>query len=297
MAINSPTRARRVSYPYTDGKPMGESDLHVRLMLDLLFTLRWFLNNVRACVAANMFIYYEEGNPKRVICPDLFVVLGAHPESRMSYQVWNEGGLVPDLVIELTSKSTRKVDQEQKPALYAQLGVQEYILFDPLGHYLRPRLKGFRLKSGAYQPMDDFPIHSERLGLEFRVEDQALRLYDMESGERLPTADEDHLARRSAEVARHLAEVRPRRRGGRPRRRGGRPRRRGGRPRRCGRGRTCPAAGGAAGAAGGMRRGPRPAQATRPPALPGEDGCDEILTAHLARPTAGWACRSRRRGV
>lgn len=208
MAINSPARTRRVTYPYSDGKPMGESDLHVRLMLDLLFTLRWFLNNVRACVAANMFLYYEEGNPKRVVCPDLFVVLGAHPESRMSYQVWNEGGLVPDLVIELTSKSTRKVDEEQKPALYARLGIHEYILFDPLGQYLRPRLQGFRLKDGVYQPMDDFPLRSERLGLEFRVEDQALRLYDPESGQRLPTADEDHLARRAAEVARHLAEVR-----------------------------------------------------------------------------------------
>src|SRR5262245_16723499 len=131
-----PVRARRVHYPESDGKPLGETDQHRDLMNDLIFALKLFLANVRAYVAGNLCIYFEEGNPKSVVAPDVFVILGVQQRRRRVYKAWEEGGRLPDVVIDLTSKKTRVADQTTKPALYAQLGVREYFQFDPYGEYL-----------------------------------------------------------------------------------------------------------------------------------------------------------------
>ena len=111
-------------------------------------------------------------------------------------------------MIELTSKKTRIADQTTKPLLYARLGVREYFLFDPYGEYLEPRLQGYRLVDGGYVPMPEYPLRSVVLGLDLREEDNALRLYHAATGERLPTSDEEVLARRAAEAARTVAEGR-----------------------------------------------------------------------------------------
>jgi Uma2 family endonuclease len=198
--------ARRVSYPESDGKPLGETDLHRDLMTDLIFALKWFLANLRTYVAGNLFIYFEEGNPKAVVAPDVFVILGVQQRRRRTYKTWEEGGRMPDVVIELSSKKTRQADQTVKPALYARLGVREYFLFDPYGEYLRPRLQGYRLIEGAYQPIKDYPMRSEVLGLELREEDNMLRLYNPATGERLPTPEDVELARRAADGRRAAAE-------------------------------------------------------------------------------------------
>jgi Uma2 family endonuclease len=207
-SVPSAARTRRVSYPESDGKPMGETDLHRDLMTDLIFALKWFLGNLRAYVAGNLFLYFEEGNPKAVVAPDVFVVMGVQQRRRRIYCSWKEEGRLPDVVIELTSKKTRQADQTTKPALYARLGISEYFLFDPFGEYLQQRLQGYRLVDGAYEPMREYPLRSAVLGLELREEDNTLRLYNPKTGLRLPTSDEEVLARRAAEAARNEAELR-----------------------------------------------------------------------------------------
>jgi hypothetical protein len=136
----------------------------------------------------------------------VFVILGVQQRRRRIYKAWEEGGRLPDVVIELTSKKTSKADQEIKPQLYARLGVREYFLFDPYGEYLRPRLQGYRLVNSVYQPMDEYPLRSAVLGLVLREEDNALRLYHPTSGKRLLTPEESELARRAAEADRAAAE-------------------------------------------------------------------------------------------
>ena len=96
--IEQVARARRVRYPESDGKPMGETDHHRNLMTDLIFALRWFLVNIQAYVAGNLFVYYQEGNPKATVAPDVFVVLGVPQRQRRVYQSWKEGGRLPDVV-------------------------------------------------------------------------------------------------------------------------------------------------------------------------------------------------------
>jgi Uma2 family endonuclease len=205
--LERPVRPRRVHYPESDGKPMGETDLHRDLMTDLIFALKWFLRSTRAYVAGNLFIYYEEGNPRAAVAPDVFVVLGVEQRRRRIFQTWREGGRAPDVVIEITSKKTRKDDRERKPTIYAALGVREYFIFDPHGEYLEPPLQGYRLVQGAYEPIATYPLRSEVLNLELRQEDGMLRLYHPQTGERLPTSDEEAQARRAAEAARLAAEA------------------------------------------------------------------------------------------
>ena len=205
--LERPVRPRRVHYPESDGKPMGETDLHRDLMTDLIFALKWFLRSTRAYVAGNLFIYYEEGNPRAAVAPDVFVALGVEQRRRRIFQTWREGGRAPDVVIEITSKKTRKDDRERKPTIYAALGVREYFIFDPYGEYLEPPLQGYRLVQGGYEPIATYPLRSEVLNLELRQEDGMLRLYHPQTGERLPTSDEEAQARRAAEAARRAAEA------------------------------------------------------------------------------------------
>ena len=59
---------------------------------------------------------------------------------------------------------------------------------------------------GVYEPIATDPLRSEVLNLELRQEDGMLRLYHPQTGERLPTSDEEAQARRAAEAARQAAE-------------------------------------------------------------------------------------------
>ncbi len=195
-----------VLYPESDGQPMGETDRHRDLLTDLIFALKWFLRGQRAYVAGNLFVYYEPGNPTAVVAPDVFVVRGVEQQQRRVFKVWEEGNHRPDVVIEITSRQTAKDDQEDKRKKYVQLGVPEYFLFDPYGEYLHPRLQGFRLVRGQYEAMEAAPLFSTVLGLELRVEGNVLRLYNPQTGMRLPTSDEEVEARRAAE-ARAAAEA------------------------------------------------------------------------------------------
>ncbi|HEY7710649.1 MAG TPA: Uma2 family endonuclease, partial [Candidatus Entotheonella sp.] len=127
-------------------------------------------------VSGNRFIYYEPGNPRAVVAPDVFVVIGADQHDRSSYFLWQEPK-APDFVMEITSRSTRSEDQGPKRGTYAFLGVQEYWQYDPTGDYLEPPLQGFRLVGRNYEPIPEparsdggLTFHSAALNLALHLE-------------------------------------------------------------------------------------------------------------------------------
>jgi len=143
-------------------------------------------------VAGNMFLYYRKGDPRSVVAPDVFLVRGVPKGDRKSYKLWEEGR-VPSLVIEVTSDSTRDEDVGKKKTCYEMLGVEEYILHDPQGDYLKPRLQGYRLVQGRYEPIPrrtDGTLESRVTGLILQIEGKNLRLIDTATGERLPWVEE-----------------------------------------------------------------------------------------------------------
>jgi Uma2 family endonuclease len=197
------------AYPTRDGRPMGETDLHRRLMFDLINRLERYYAGQQVYVSGNLLMFYEPGNKRRHVSPDVLVTKGLQPGLRLNYILWQER-LPPNIVIEVTSKTTRKEDLEKKFAIYRDIiRVSEYFLFDPYGEYLDPPLRGHRLKRGQYVPIAPSRggrLHSEQLGIDLVPEYQSLALVDRKTGERLMTADEvaedqaDEIARLQREI-------------------------------------------------------------------------------------------------
>ena len=203
---------RVIDYPSSDGKPMTESEAQFLPLTYVALALReHFEQRDDVYVGANMFLYYEENNPRAVVAPDVFVVVGAPKRVRDSYLLWNEPK-GPDFVLEITSRSTRREDQGRKKRVYASLGVGEYFLFDPTGDYLRPRLQGFVLRQGRYEPLPTARLPhgepglvSEAVGLHLRVRGEELRLYDPDKGRDLFYYSEWAKAHAREETARKAA--------------------------------------------------------------------------------------------
>ena len=198
-----------IFYPESDGEPVGETDDHRDLMFDLIFALKNLLSQTLAYVAGNLFIYYEEGRPESVVAPDVFVIFGVLQRNRRTYKTWEHSDKCPDLVIELTSSKTRYEDLGKKRVLYADLGVQEYYIFDPLGDYLEPRLRGYQLVDGELLPLPGPQFFSRLLNVELRAVGDALRFYEMDGDTALPTPAEEREARLAAEaeIERLRAEI------------------------------------------------------------------------------------------
>ena len=206
----------QVSYPESDGKPMGETDDHRDEMFRHIELLKHYFEGQKVYVSGNLLVYYEQGNPKKFVVPDAFVVKEITPKKRRIYKIWTEGR-VPDVIIETTSRKTRRNDTVDKAELYSRLGVKEYFLFDCLEEYLDPPLQGYRLVGSMFQPMvldESDALVSHELGLTLRRGEGCLQFYRLDNGQRLLTASEraqqaDQRAQQEADA--RLAEANARR--------------------------------------------------------------------------------------
>lgn len=200
-------------FPTSDGRPMAETDHHRLLMNNLIQTLEaYYADEPMVYVSGNLLLFYEPGNRRRHISPDVFVVKGVPKHERLNYLVWEEGK-GPDVTIELTSSSTRHEDRETKFRRYRDvLRVKEYFLFDPFGDYLKPPLQGYRLRAGEYQAIR--PLHgrlpSKILGLHLERRGSDLRLYDPSEERWLPTPREriEHAEQRAAQAEVEIERLR-----------------------------------------------------------------------------------------
>jgi Uma2 family endonuclease len=194
-------------------EPELESDLH-RDQIDLLLRLMksyWRDRNDIYC-SGNTTVYYdpEQRTNRNFRGPDIYVVLGAERRSRNSWMVWREGGKFPNVVIELLSDSTAKVDRTTKKDLYQNVWrLPEYFWFHP---YTK-EFKGFRLESGKYQalpPNEAGWLWSEQLNLFLGLLEGELRLFTaagnlvLQPEEAAAIAQEQ--AQRQAERAQRQAE-------------------------------------------------------------------------------------------
>ncbi len=187
-------------YPFEDGKPMSESDHQLHPLVYAFTVLRsWYRGRPDVYVASDLFLNYDKGDRSAAVVPDLFVVVGAEDRKRRSYKLWQEPK-APDLVLEVLSHKTWRVDLGIKRDTYEALGVAEYWLFDPLDRYMDEPLRGYRLRKGVYRRLSADASgrwFSEVLGLELYGGAGELRFRD-------PAAGEDLMAHREA-VGAYLA--------------------------------------------------------------------------------------------
>lgn len=155
-------------YPVTE--KVGE-DLLQRLIMELLRPLveQWLTESGRrALVGADQFIYWEQFNARKSVSPDVYVLLDVDPQTPVSaWKVW-ETGIVPAFAFEVVSGDRLK-DYEEAPRRYAELGVEELVLFDPHaeGSRARTRWQVFRRVDGELllvERSDADRVRSEVLG-------------------------------------------------------------------------------------------------------------------------------------
>ena len=210
-------------YPEPDGEPMPDPEYQDRNIRSARYQLDGFYHHRPGTyVSGNTVIYYQRGNPRRNVSPDCYVAFNVD-YSRIAYRdsfwVW-ELGKPPDFALEVASQSTASVDIGPKMAIYAEMGVIEYWLFDrtPDGEHYGFRLAGFRLVNGRYEPIpvvadgpDRLGGYSPTLGLDIRWEYDAvleygiIRFYNPLNGEYLLDYDASFGALEDARAARDIA--------------------------------------------------------------------------------------------
>jgi Uma2 family endonuclease len=204
MSISERELVAAIHYPETDGKPMGETDVHIGLIFNLIGSLRnYFIDQPDVYVTGDLLLYYVPGNIHKFVVPDVFVVRGVGRGDRRVYKLWEEGR-PPNVVIEVSSRETKNVDLKRKLRLYEQLGVAEYYVFDPEYRYIKPPLRAWRLSGDRYVEVavTGGRVASSELGLDLIDTGQTLRLFDPAAGEILLTPEEEARRRRLEEKLR-----------------------------------------------------------------------------------------------
>ncbi len=206
-----PPLAKCIHYPESDGRFLPENRLEAKAVVNLRIALQHHFAKVpNVVVEGGMFIYYEEGNPRKSIAPDLYVVLDHDLGDRMVYKLWEEGK-PPDFALEVISPSSEIRNREDKVALYKQLGIGEYFVFQPLTEKPEPRLRGRRLLGCEYREVEAEPgggLLSARLGVELRVEGTNLRVRNAVTGREYAWNEEIPRNTEAAEARAEAAEAR-----------------------------------------------------------------------------------------
>jgi Uma2 family endonuclease len=198
---------------------MGESTPHTDSIQILTLALAEHCRSMPLCrVLSNLNVHYHPVNRRAYISPDVMVMQTAQPlpERLTSYRIRKDHP-PPILVIEVLSRrSAQQQDLTNKPEIYAELGVAEYILFDPTGDFLEDRLLLKRRvdeQTWADEQDRDGGVTS-RLGFRILIDDDGLpRVVETATGRRYlrPLEAEaavkaEGAAKRKAETAAQAAE-------------------------------------------------------------------------------------------
>ena len=178
--MSQPAVSALASLPFelvtSDGEPL-ETNWHViqmNLLIDLIHQAMTERGRSGFFAGGDMFVYYSYEQARDVAGgrpyfrgPDVFYVGDVEERrERKAWVAWEEGGRLPDVIIELLSPSTAKIDRTVKKDLYSSVfHTPEYFLYEPDTW----RLDGFRLKGERYQsltPNAHGRLWSEELGLE-----------------------------------------------------------------------------------------------------------------------------------
>lgn len=213
---------------YDDGEPLETHwhDLEHNLLRTLIRQIMAEQGRNDFFVGANMFVYYSveqarevseevrNGSEKRAFRgPDVFWVGGIPDRKREIWLTWEEGGRLPDVIVELLSPSTANNDRKEKKKLYAQVfRTAEYFLYEPKTR----ALEGFRLVDRSYRsilPDEKGRLWSGQLGgflglwrgiYQGTEDDDWIRLFRPD-GTLVPT--EAEAERQQAEAERQRAEM------------------------------------------------------------------------------------------
>lgn len=196
--------------PCSDDIPVDNEDQNLLPNLLLLLLTHLWSSRMDWFFGVDMAIYHTTGpNPRVPVVPDAFLSLGVERKkggkSRRSYVTWAEQGIPPVWVLEMVSHQPGD-EYTEKMALYAKLGVQYYVVYNP-EFWQRDQHQPFevyKLEAGAYRLQIGEPYWMPEVGLgigRYQAEigglsQEILTWYDAQ-GNRHLTAEEQ--ARRAKE--------------------------------------------------------------------------------------------------
>lgn len=175
---------------------MPESIVHAELVWYLVAILKWLFQGSICAICENFAFFPAFEQPGPSVAPDIAVIKGVALRPLTSWRIGTTGP-APDVVFEILSAETWKKDLEEKPDLYARLGVQEYFAYDPTPSPLAAtgeRLFGWRRDplSGrmlALLPNEDGSLWSQELDSFLVPDKEMLRLADRNRQLRLTEAE------------------------------------------------------------------------------------------------------------
>jgi Uma2 family endonuclease len=145
----------------------------------------------------DMALYYSPDEPP--IVPDGFLSIGVDrvkaENLRLSYVLWEEKGILPQLAIEVVSKKYRG-EYSTKKAFYQTLGIPYYVIYNPRRR-VKPTLEIYQLVNGQYIQMVGNRVWIPEIGLGIGKETLTYQEHHREwlfwyneAGDRYPTPQE-----------------------------------------------------------------------------------------------------------
>ncbi|MGE0887569.1 MAG: Uma2 family endonuclease [Blastocatellales bacterium] len=193
-----------IIYPDSDGKPMAENTRQYQYIVMLHTGIdSHFSNDPNVFVAADLLWYAVEGWPSIRCAPDVMVAFGRPKGHRGSYKQWAEGGIAPQVAIEILSPGNTQAEMKEKRAFYERYGVEEYIEYDPDNG----TLEVWERKDRKLMPVVfGREWKSPRLGITLKLEDDgALSAFHPDGRKFLTAVELDALAQQ-AEQQRQRAD-------------------------------------------------------------------------------------------
>jgi Uma2 family endonuclease len=179
-----------VMYEDEGQEQMGDSEIHTITLAILDAGLGAFLSGRPDYrVFSNLNVYYHRVNHWAYVSPDVMVVSPTRglPGPLTSYRI-GEDGPAPTLVVEVLSRrSFQQQDLTNKPIIYADLGVREYLLADPTGAFMPEKLLIKHLQPDRTWTEAQDPDGGVTSDLGFRViieSDGHVRVIDGKTGKR-----------------------------------------------------------------------------------------------------------------
>ncbi len=121
-----------VLYPDSDGESTAEGTIRYQYIIAIQVGLdAMFADNPDVFVAPGLLWYPVEGRPDIKNTPDVMVAFGRPKENRGSYRQWEENGVAPQVVFEITSPGGAVAEMRLKRMFYNRYGVKEYYEYDP----------------------------------------------------------------------------------------------------------------------------------------------------------------------
>ncbi|MCA1595803.1 MAG: Uma2 family endonuclease, partial [Chloroflexi bacterium] len=189
-------------YPVHEEDTVPQNPRHFKQQMYLAGTLQAYLP--RWWVTGETCLYWERGNTKRYVAPDVAVIETLPPgEPHNVYLRWSDPPLL--FVAEIGSRSSLVGDTGPKVSTYEQkLCVPEYLYADPP----RSDLRLWRMADGRYHPVSrtaEGRVWSEQLSVFFGYDENGLLRAYTPAGEMLQTHEEAQADARAAH--RRVAEL------------------------------------------------------------------------------------------